>query len=368
MSSTVEQARNGCQKIDEMLKQKLLRANYDKSKYLILGRGNRKNKMIKELKETPLKMGDEILEKVVTEKYLGDIIHEKGCKESITATIKERMRKLIPKVEEIIQIANTPIMAGLRNSRIAFKLFEAIVIPALLNNCASWIGINKTHLDDLQKFQDNFVRRVLQVPKSITKALLEYDVQLWPMEWRIKERKLNFVRQILLTDNSNIAKNILLQEMEIKINGLGHECNTICNEINIPEIMNNSLSKRQIKNAIQEFISARTKEMMLASKKVADRISDDSHQITYLDRMGLTFSRMMIRYRARAIKGVKANCKRSWKNDLNCRFCNNTVIEDQEHLEVCTGLSWERRRLKMDTEVGKIIFFRRAKRKLEGRL
>ena len=368
MSSTVEQARNGCQKIDEMLKQKLLRANYDKSKYLILGRGNRKNKMSKELKETPLKMGDEILEKVVTEKYLGDIIHEKGCKESITATIKERMRKLIPKVEEIIQIANTPIMAGLRNSRIAFKLFEAIVIPALLNNCASWIGINKTHLDDLQKFQDNFVRRVLQVPKSITKALLEYDVQLWPMEWRIKERKLNFVRQILLTDNSNIAKNILLQEMEIEINGLGHECNTICNEINIPEIMNNSLSKRQIKNAIQEFISARTKEMMLASKKVADRISDDSHQITYLDRMGLTFSRMMIRYRARAIKGVKANCKRSWKNDLNCRFCNNTVIEDQEHLEVCTGLSWERRRLKMDTEVGKIIFFRRAKRKLEGRL
>ena len=66
MSSTVEQARNGCQKIDEMLKQKLLRANYDKSKYLILGRGKQKSKMIKELEETPLKMGDEILDKVVT--------------------------------------------------------------------------------------------------------------------------------------------------------------------------------------------------------------------------------------------------------------------------------------------------------------
>ena len=83
MSSTVEQVRNGCQKIDETLKQKLLRANYDKSKYLILGRGKRKSKMIKELEETPLKMGDKILEKVVTEKYLGDIIHEKECKESI---------------------------------------------------------------------------------------------------------------------------------------------------------------------------------------------------------------------------------------------------------------------------------------------
>ena len=92
MSSTVEQARNGCQKIDDVLKQKLLRANYDKSKYLILGRGKRTSKMNKELEETPLKMADEILENVVNEKYLGDIIHEKGCKEIITATIKERMR------------------------------------------------------------------------------------------------------------------------------------------------------------------------------------------------------------------------------------------------------------------------------------
>ena len=39
------------------------------------------------------------------EKYLGDITHEKECDESITATIKERMRKLTSKCEEIIQIA-----------------------------------------------------------------------------------------------------------------------------------------------------------------------------------------------------------------------------------------------------------------------
>ena len=51
-----------------------------------------------------------------------------------------------------------------------------------------------------------------------------------------------------------------------------------------------------------------------------------------------------------------------------CRFCDNPVIKDQEHLEECAGLLWERRRLKMDTEVGKISFFRRAKRKLEGKL
>ena len=50
------------------------------------------------------------------EKYLGDIIHEKGCGESITATIKERMRKLTSKFEDIIQIANTTLKGGLRKS------------------------------------------------------------------------------------------------------------------------------------------------------------------------------------------------------------------------------------------------------------
>ena len=55
MYSNLEQARNGCQKIDEMLKQKLLRANYDKSKYLVMGRGKKKNKILQKLEEILVK-------------------------------------------------------------------------------------------------------------------------------------------------------------------------------------------------------------------------------------------------------------------------------------------------------------------------
>ena len=57
-------------------------------------------------------MGEAIIENSVCEDYLGDGIHEKGCEESITITVKKRIRKLIPKTEEIIQIANSTIMMG----------------------------------------------------------------------------------------------------------------------------------------------------------------------------------------------------------------------------------------------------------------
>ena len=185
------------------------------------------------------------------------------------------------------------------------------------------------------------------------------------MGWRIKERKLNFVRQILLKDDENIAKQTLLQEIATGLNGLAHECNNICNEIDVPEITNsNVLSKRQMKCTIKDAITEQNKINLLSFRKVSDRVSDDSSDNDYLDRMGLTHSRIWIRYRARAIKGIKANHKRSWKNDLECRFCDDKILESQEHLEECRGLSWERRNLKMDTEGGKINFFKRVEKKL----
>ena len=51
MCDTVDQARIGAQKIDELLKQKLLSVNYDKSKYLLIGNKKAKDRMKKELKK-----------------------------------------------------------------------------------------------------------------------------------------------------------------------------------------------------------------------------------------------------------------------------------------------------------------------------
>ena len=72
----------GPKKIDELLKQKLLSLNYDKSKYISLGTRKAKNRMRNELRKHPMKMGEETLENSVMEKYLGDIIHKKDTKKA----------------------------------------------------------------------------------------------------------------------------------------------------------------------------------------------------------------------------------------------------------------------------------------------
>ena len=100
-------------------------------------------------------------------------------------------------------------MNGNGNPLDSFKLYEAQVIPALLFNSESWIGLTDTHISDLPNFQDKFVRKLLRLPPSTPKAIIHWDSRLKLMKWRIAERKLLFLRKIMLKDDSNITRRAL---------------------------------------------------------------------------------------------------------------------------------------------------------------
>ena len=156
MNDNLNQAREGCEKIDETLKKKQLSVNYDKSKFLVMGSRKFRKETLEEINENPMKMGEAVIEHSEKEKYLGDFIHENGCRESIAATIKARMNGLMKKCDDIIAVSEAPLMGSTGNALPAIKLFEAQVIPALLHNSESWIDITETHIADLESFQEKF--------------------------------------------------------------------------------------------------------------------------------------------------------------------------------------------------------------------
>ena len=61
-------------------------------------------------------------------------------------------------------------------------MYEATIIPALLHNCESWIGINNKHLKSLQDFQDKFIRKLLRLAKSTPKAIINWDIGFQNMQ------------------------------------------------------------------------------------------------------------------------------------------------------------------------------------------
>ena len=364
MNDNLGQARDACNKIDNMLKRKQLSVNYDKSKFLIIGNSKYKKKILKNIKKDPMIMGGQEIHHSSVEKYLGDLIHEKGCVQSIKETVKKRIQGLISKSDEIIQLAESPIMGGLGNSTVAFRLFEATIIPALLHNAESWIGITDSIIKDLQNFQDKFIRKVLRLPKSTTKALYQWDSGMLSMKWRIAKRKLLFVNKIMQKDHTNIARKTLLQEALNKIEGLGHECSLFSDILGLPNLICLSRSKAEIKAAVKQQDRKEIQEQLESSKKVGHRLTDNPEDWSYLNTMPLHTARLWIRIRAYAIKGVKMNQKGSHKADLNCRFCTTNVPESQEHLEICAGMEFERWGLDLAERDGVLMFWRRVTVKL----
>ena len=56
----------------------------------------------------PVQMGEEALENSSSEKYLGDMIIEKGAAASITEKTDQRLPELYPKIDEILAVCKNP--------------------------------------------------------------------------------------------------------------------------------------------------------------------------------------------------------------------------------------------------------------------
>ena len=366
MNSHIGDARIGCELIDETLKKKQLSINYDKSKYILLGSKKYRKETMEAMAKEPMRMGNEVIGNAVKEKYLGDWIHELGCRESISTTIKERIQKLISKSEEIIQIAESPLMGALGDSTVAIRLFEAQIVPALLFNCESWVDISHTHLTELQNFQDKFLRKLLWMPPTTTKAILHWDGMMETMKWRIAKKKIMFIRKIALRNRNNICRRALIHEFIQGIKGLGAEGEELAKEAGLMDQRFHQDTKVNVKKATSLACRNECKREMENSRKVRDRLSDDRETSEYLKVLPLREARIWMRYRARAIKGVKDNCRAS-HDDLICNLCNEQETETQEHIETCSGYDRERRGLNLENMKDKLKFWLRVTAKLENR-
>jgi hypothetical protein len=199
----------------------------------------------------------------------------------------------------------------------------------------------------------------MHLPNSTPKAILHWDGGMELMKWRIAKQKLCFLSKLMLKHNRNICRRAVINETLLGIEGLGHECKVLTDTLGLPNEIHTRVSKGDNTNAILKHSSAETKEEVEASRKVGDRATADPYHRKYLTYMTLPNSRMWMRVRARSIKGVKVNNKRSF-NNLSCRFCDNNTEETQEHLEECTGCEYERRGKKMSDWTGRVIFWRRV--------
>ena len=92
-----------------------------------------------------------------SEKYLGDWIHQDGTTMSVSETIRKRIHKANETSKDILTICSDPRLIGFPTAWGAVSEYNTKVLPQLLNNCESWLGISDSDIKILQDFQDNYI-------------------------------------------------------------------------------------------------------------------------------------------------------------------------------------------------------------------
>ena len=126
-----------------------------------------------------LKANDERMEKVNSDKYLGDVVSSCGTSQP---TIKSRAAKGFGISNEILTIIDEVPLGGHRAST-GVKLREAMLVNGILFNSEVWYGIKEDDIIKLEKVDEYLLRGILKSHSKIPRAALYLETGCIPMRY-----------------------------------------------------------------------------------------------------------------------------------------------------------------------------------------
>ena len=207
-SDSILSAQDGASKIESCMESKLLDLHSDKSCFLIIGNHSERNIAHKELETNPIKLYGKPMKEKQKEKYLRDFIHNEGNSASAEATVTDRYGRILVGALEIRHIVENSRSQQVGGIKAGMHLWETAYIPSLLNNCQTWVEISEETVEKLEELQNKFFRSLLSVPRTTPKPALIWEMGGLKMKWRIIEKKLTFMNQILHLNPQPLARQI----------------------------------------------------------------------------------------------------------------------------------------------------------------
>ena len=343
----VSSAQAGNDRVEICTETKLLDLHEKKSCFLLFN--NKDNKLRNDLTRTPLLLyGKPMIEKIC-ERYLGDIFHSQGLARSAQATVEARLGAMMAGAIEIRSVVEDCRSNCLGGIGVGLDIYEAAYIPALLNNCQSWMDISEKTVQLLDNAQTNFYRILLSTPISTPKAALLWDCGGLKMKYRIMQRKLEIFNCIIHKEDSTLSKQILMTQHDNNYPGLVLECREFIRILNIPDPMKDTISKKVWKKVVKKAVfdenEMELKEDIKRYKKLVDSElgREQFGRRPYIKELNITKSRNIFKYRSSMTQHVKMNQKSNKEYSRTLWKCNQCGRQDtNSHLLWCFGFSNER--------------------------
>ena len=149
------------------------------------------------------------MEEVVNEKYLGDIIASDGKN---TKNISARSNRGTGVVNQIMSMLED-ICFGKYYFQVTMVFRNSLLISSLLTNAESWYNLTAAEIDELEKVDENLLRRVLEAPAATPKEMLYLELGVSPIRNIIKSRRINFLQYILKENEESLIQTFLMAQL-----------------------------------------------------------------------------------------------------------------------------------------------------------
>ena len=343
LAPTVESTRAGSIKISAMMDQKGLKCHPTKTLCIAVGSEKYRSEVKKEVDKNPVMFGNFTVKFQESEVYLGDVISAQGLETSVELTISRRLGKVKGAMNEAKAIIEDFQMQAIGGMAGAWDLWERAILPSLLANCGSWIGIGNKIYKTLNEIQYTYLRMIYSCPPSTPLLALRTQAGMMDAEQRIWVEKVSLVAKILHSsqEEENLCREVLEVQLAMGWPGLIKEVQNICKTVGLEDVTKHYHRRDKILEYVQFYDMKIAKEKMLPLEKcklIRDRDCRDVRP--YMFKKSLQQSRMEFLWET-AMIDTRTTMKSKYEKDkYECPHCEEGVLETPSHLLVsCAAYS-----------------------------
>jgi hypothetical protein len=229
----------------------------------------------------------------------------------------------------------------------AWDIWERAIIPSLLANCGSWVGIGKQTYKILNEIQFKYLRMIYSCPPSTPLISLRTQAGMMDMENRVAVEKVCLVARILHTSKhtENLCREVLEMQLAMGWPGICVEVQEICRAVGLEDVTKKYLSREEVKEYIEYFDMKCAKIQMEPLEKCRLLRNEDCRTVKpYMYQKSLEQSRLEFIWQTQMLDS-RTTMKRKYPNDqYRCPHCDEGrdqgVLETPEHiLSSCTAYS-----------------------------
>ena len=284
-------------------------------------------------------IGQEDIDDITEEKYLGDIISIDGRN---VKNIKARISKGKGIIKKIINILNS-IPFGKLYFQIAILLRNSLFVSSVLCNSEAWFNLTKAELNMIETVDLELLRKILKAPQSTPKESLFLELGVLPLRKIILQRRMNFLFYIIRQKNDSILARVFNTQMKNRtskdwVTRILTDLKEL--ELNVNFVDMKHMTKHEWSNMIRKSIKKKAfkelEEAKMKHSKVRNINYKDLEIQTYFlpNRQECTKEDVELIFKLRTnMTNVKMNAKSQFETH-KCRKCQ-AEDETQIHVYSC---------------------------------